>query len=286
MVKPELTMLNSMSGREIEAALDRHMEWGLKTLDLKDQVYGKSIVDLSSDEARRLAGAMQQRGLSAYCFSTALFHEPVALGEAHFRHSALAALPRTLAVARIVKPTLIRLLDPKGHGRFPDWMIGLYREAGDQIAAAGFHTTIENECHDCLFGNVENIVDFFQRLDRPGTVTFTWDIQNLWSQGTFPSLDVYHALKPWMNYVHFKGGQSESPGCALKWAASLADASWPVRAIARQVLRDAISPVWCLNPSHGAHKPGVDYANVTRSDLAFLRQVIAEGGCDMDGETT
>ncbi|MDD5261084.1 MAG: TIM barrel protein [Methylacidiphilales bacterium] len=276
-MKPRLTMLNAMAGHEIEPALDRHVEWGLKDLDLKDQVYGKSIIDLNPDEAERLVGAMQRRGLSAYCFSTILFHEPLTPGEAHFRNSALAALPRTLAVARMVKPKLIRLLDPRGSGRFPDWMIGLYREAVDQISAAGFQTTIENECHDCLFGNVENIIDFFQRLDRPRTATFTWDIQNLWSNGTFPSLEVYHKLKPWMNYVHFKGGQSETPGGSLKWKSSLADASWPVQDIARQVLRDAISPVWCLNSSHGDHKPGVDYSNVTQNDMAFLRKVIAEG---------
>jgi len=276
-MKTRLTMLNVMAGQEIELALDRHVEWGLKDLDLKDGIYGKSIIDLNSGEAGRLAGAMQQREMSAYCFSTTLFHEPLSLGETHFRNSALAALPRTLAVARIVKPRLIRLLDPKGSGRFPDWMIEIYREAASQISAAGFQTTIENECHDCLFGNVDNIVDFFQRLDRPGTVTFTWDIQNLWSNGTFPSLDVYYKLKPWMSYVHFKGGQSDTPGGALKWSSSLAEASWPVRDIARQVLHDAISPVWCLNPSHGAHKPGVDYSNVTETDMAFLRNVMAEG---------
>lgn len=36
------------------------------------------------------------------------------------------------------------------------------------------------------------------------------------------------------------------------------------------MLADGVSPVWCINPSHGNPKPGYDYEGVYRRDLAFL----------------
>lgn len=41
--KIRLTLLNSMAGKDFEQALDRHIDWGLHTLNLKNQIYGKSI---------------------------------------------------------------------------------------------------------------------------------------------------------------------------------------------------------------------------------------------------
>lgn len=42
-----LTMLNSMAGRDLPEALDRHVQWGLEVMDLKDCLFGKAVMDLS-----------------------------------------------------------------------------------------------------------------------------------------------------------------------------------------------------------------------------------------------
>jgi hypothetical protein len=60
----------------------------------------------------------------------------------------------------------------------------------------------------------------------------------------------------------------------LKWRSSLADASWPVAEITRRVAEDGVSPVICLNPSHGASKPGYDYADIVARDIAYLREQV------------
>ena len=69
----ELTVLNSMASSDFVEALDRHLQWGLKVLDLKDLVFDKRIVDLTLDEAERARELMLERELSVYCFSTHLF---------------------------------------------------------------------------------------------------------------------------------------------------------------------------------------------------------------------
>jgi hypothetical protein len=81
----ELTILNSMAGNEFEAALDQHVAWGLRVLDLKNAIFGKELIDLSDDEAQTAADLIQTRGLSVYNFLSMFFFADVARGEAWFR---------------------------------------------------------------------------------------------------------------------------------------------------------------------------------------------------------
>ena len=276
-------MLNSMAARDFATALDRHVQWGLHHLDLKDAIFGKSIGHLTDSEACRAAEMIAERGLSVYCLSTTLFHDDVESGEEEFRRNNLEPLDRAIAIARVLQPDLIRLLSARTIRRdeFPHstgylqsehpWLIELYREAIEKITAAGFQATIENECHANILSNPEEILGFYDLLNYGETASFTWDVQNLWQMGTFPSLDVYQHLKPLITYYHLKGGQSEEGSTTLRWKSCLEDASWPVREITRQVITDGVSPVICLNPSHGAAGKGYDVRNEVERDLAFVR---------------
>jgi hypothetical protein len=95
----------------------------------------------------------------------------------------------------------------------------------------------------------------------------------MWETGSFPSLTIYEQLKPIIAYVHFKGGRCESPQGPLKWRSSLADASWPVAEIATQVIIDGVSPVICINPSHGGCQDETA-GDHTEDDIDFLRSII------------
>jgi hypothetical protein len=286
MAAAQLTMLNSMADRDFERALDKHVAWKLKWLDLKDAIFGKLITQITIDEARRAAKMVQARGLRVCCFSTTLFADKIEKGEAHFRSQHLAPLAGTLEAARILKPTFVRLIVAQSAERksFANsavhvrqkapWLYELYREAIGQIHAAGFKATIENEIDGSLFAHPIEIIDFFEELDCDGRVTFTWDVQNLWEQGTFPSVEAYEALKPLIGYYHLKGGQREGASSELHWRTGLEDASWPVAEITRRVVADGVSPVICLNPSHGKAKPGYDYTNMVERDMAFIRGAV------------
>jgi len=64
------------------------------------------------------------------------------------------------------------------------------------------------------------------------------------------------------------------PGGDLKYASSLEDASWPVIDIVKAVIKDGISPVICLNPSHGKRRPG--FIDNPLKDIDFLRKNFKE----------
>ena len=135
---------------------------------------------------------------------------------------------------------------------------------------------IENEVHGCIWSRPEEILSFFQMLDRDGKVLLTWDVQNLWQMGTFPSVEVYEQLKPLIGLVHLKGGMVEGSSRQLKWRSALEDASWPVAEIVGRIIADGASPVICLNPSHGEARPGYNYDDVVGRDLAFMRRTFPE----------
>ena len=281
-----LTMLNSMGGAEFGRSLDTHIAWGLKTVDLKDCIFGKRVTDLDDADLVPVRQLIDERGLDVSNLSTVLFEGAVEAGPEAWRAEYLAKIPRTIEIAQALQPRCIRLLACRTERRSEiddstayleevhSWAIAMYREAIEQISRAGFAVLIENEAHKCIWSNPAEVLSFFERLGMGAG--FMWDIQNMWQMGTFPSVAVYRQLRPLIRQVHLKGGMSETPGGPLRWRSALEDASWPVKEILCQVLADGVSPVICLNPSHGEPKPGYDYRNVTRRDVDFLRREFSQ----------
>jgi hypothetical protein len=144
----ELTILNSMAGRDFEAALDQHVAWDLRLLDLKDAIFGKGIIDLTDTEVQQAADLIQARKLSVYNLSTMFFFADVSRGEAWFKSHYLDKVDRLLELAEILQPTMLRLLGAEIDNRrdidnsIPyltqnhSWLIPQYQEAVDRIAAA------------------------------------------------------------------------------------------------------------------------------------------------------
>jgi hypothetical protein len=260
----QLTVLNSMAGSDVDAQLDQHVDWGLKLLDLKDRLFDKGITDLAETEAEQLAARLEPRGLRVHTFSTNLYNHPIEGGRDAFDADGAERLEHVLRLARILQPRWIRLIAARTRRRadlldaaaYVDaaqpWLWDAYRRAIDRVAEAGFATLIENEVGGSLFSRPVEILAAFDAIDRPAdAVRLTWDVQNLWQMGTWPSRAVYRTLRPLIGMVHLKGGQSERPGGPLRWAAYLDDAAWPIEPILREVIADGASPVLCINPSHG-----------------------------------
>ena len=285
-----ITMLNSMAAGEIAEALDRHVEWGVELLDLKDALFDKAVMDLTDDEAARVAQMAHARGLSVYCMSTHLFYDDVERGEKHFETNHLGRVDRAVELARILRPRFVRLLAATGetrgtHGNCMDylhaghrWVLPMYGQAVDRIGAGGFQATIENEVGQCIFRTPGDVTGFFAELGRREKVCFTWDVQNLWQMGTFPTVEACDELSDLIGYLHLKGGRCEAGDGerAIAWRSSLAEASWPVVEITRRVLARGRCDVICLNPSHGRPPSEGARDDYTKADLDFIRSQIEE----------
>ncbi len=283
MRQAQLTILSSMASPDFEESMRRHREWGLSWVDLRDAIYGKRVEELELAEAQEAKRYIDELGLSVYCVSTNVFVEEVAHGESAFR-AHLESLSRVIELCAVLRPRLVRLNAASFAERPTDassmrvirehypWLIEVYREGVDMVAARGMVATIENEAFDSCVSKAQEFIEFFEWLDRTDAARLTWDVQNQWSTGVFPSIDIYRQLRPFMRYYHVKGGQSEPGSTRLAWNVALEDASWPVAEITNAVVRDGVSPVICLNPAqHGAQKDGYNYDGIVKRDLDFLR---------------
>lgn len=284
MATAQLTMLNSMAGRDFGQALAAHREWGLEWLDLRDEIYGHWVAALDVETARRAKGDIDEAGLAVYCLSTGIFFEDIEKGEPYFREKHLAMVDHVADLAKVLQPQVVRLIAAQLPSRGDDqsamhlierehsWLLGVYREAIDRLADRGLRSTIENEAFRCFLTRPEDFLRFFAALDRPDSTCLTWDVQNHWATGAFPSAEVYEQLRPLIGYYHVKGGQADGGSNALAWNVALEDASWPVADLTQRVVDHGVSPVICLNPpQHGKQKPGYDYSDIVARDLAFLR---------------
>lgn len=284
MKRPQLTLLSSILGPDFHRALQCQSALGLRFLDLKDGLWGQSIEEISGETAEHAASLLEEFGLEVHCFSTSIGGAPLS-DEAAFRARFEPALENVLRAAKILRPQVIRLLAPRLTARngeiavarllreFP-WLIGIYRAWVDRITTAGCGVLIENEAQGCALASVNDISLFFAALERP-KARFTWDVQNLWQNGVFPSLEIYRQLEPLIGAVHLKGGRADENG-ALKWAAPLDEASWPVLEIVRAVVTDGAASFICLNPSHGEKPAGWDNWQVAQREIAWLRREIEE----------
>lgn len=282
-----LTMLSDMPGRNLTESLPKLRAWGIGVLDLKGGLFGKVVLDLTDEEASRAASMLREAGVAVYCLSTQLLHADVEIGEEAFRARYAPGVERAVRLSEILRPRFVRLLAPSTtrRGELDDaigyladehpWVFGVYREVGERIAAAGFEATIENEIGGCVFSRPEEIVSFFDRIGRPKGTCLTWDVQNLWQMGTFPSVEVYGALRDVTGYVHVKGGIADAEG-GLKFRSTLRDASWPVEEIVGRVVADGVSPVICLNWPHGAPRPGRETEDIVSEDVAYMRELLGK----------
>jgi hypothetical protein len=283
----DITMLSFMADSDIIASLNKQSSWDVRVLDFKNNIFGKSVIDLTDTEAGQLRDEMHNRGMSLYCLSSDLFYDDIEKGEAYFEVNHLGKLTQALHIANILKPKVFRLLAATSgkRAKFTDsvhymqvyhpWVIPMYRQAVDQIRTQGFEVTIENEIGPCIWTNPDEILQFFNLLDRRDHVYFTYDVQNLWVMGTFPTIEIYRKLAPIIGFFHLKGGQSGADG-KLEWSSTLEDASWPVAEMVKQVVLDGVSPVICLNPSHGKLRKGYNYMDTVRRDLDYIRKIIHE----------
>ena len=134
---------------------------------------------------------------------------------------------------------------------------------------------IENDPTNNLFATAEEIKSFFVRLDRPSQVKLIFDVQNLWSMGVFPTMEVYRSpLKMFIGYLHVKGGIKHARSSELQWKSSLGRCPWPVAEMVKRAVADGISPVICLDLPRCA-KPGYEYENIVERDLHYLRTVLS-----------
>jgi hypothetical protein len=287
----QITILNSMAGRDFRLQLARCVELGLTQVDLKEEIWGAAVENLDAETAEKAAALLRERNLGVHCISSSLGWTDVSVGQDAWRATQNRVLDRILRITPFFNPKYIRLLglrinaeQPSPYGSAAEvlaahpWIAWAYSDLVRRITDAGCLACLENEAEHCALRAPEDVTVFFDAL-RPliGSLKcdFVWDVQNMWQMGTPPTLEVYCQLAGGLRLMHLKGGRSGSAGTLVE-ATSLRNASWPVRAILEAAQRDGSLEVICLNPSHGRRPPAYDPWATLRDDVAYVREILQE----------
>jgi sugar phosphate isomerase/epimerase len=291
-----LSILAEILGKDLEKVAHELPEIGLSLLDLKRHVFGHAIEEMDDTARDKLAVLMDQSDIEIFSFSSTCGYQNVSTtSERDFRDHLTRGVDNMLETLSIVRPRMVRLLACSFDDReawdesnayleqHAPWVYDAYDDAIERIAEAGVAVTIENEPNTIL-SNPQETVGFFDRLRTRDRVGFTWDIQNMWQSGSYPTVEAYQVLRPVINYVHTKGGQGahEDPEL-LTFRSPLETATWPVREILGEILEHDSNSVICINTSHGkvpAGAPPLERADRGRMealrDIAFLRDTFGE----------
>lgn len=283
-----LTMLNDMAGGDFTTGLDRLAEWGISDLDLRGNVMGYSIGELPLYAAEAAMAEITKRGMSVFSMSTGLLVGDICRGPEIARREVDDILSRVLPNASVLRPRFIRLLAGQWPGRPPaplavqailrdfPWVIDEYRRAASIVTEAGWVPILENEARDCFLSHPDEMVEFLKAVDVP-SLRFTWDVQNQWATGVYPTMAHLDQLAPYVSYYHVKGAKAGANPLVAEWNASLEDSTWPVVELTQAVVDRGLSEVICLNPTqHGKDLPDYDYSSVPEQDLKFLRTHIRD----------
>ena len=281
-----LTMLAEMMATDTEGAVRRLREVDIVSLDLKGHVFGRSIEDLDDLRRERLAQLLDETGTSIHCLSTSLgAYDIHVVGEKEFRTRLGHGVANIVTTLGYVEAQLVRLFGcalrndqhrpDEAADLLPAWVYESYRDAGSAIAHAGATLTLENE-PDSVLSDPSAAVRFFERLDAPD-VGFTWDIQNMWCAGTYPSVEVYEQLWEFMNYVHVKGGRSTAAAPQqLVYRSDLEHATWPVEELVGRVIADGVSPIVCINSPGGEVPPDYEHGSLANRRAMCVSEAIAD----------
>jgi sugar phosphate isomerase/epimerase len=281
-----LTIVHDLADAELQAgadpAFDQYAALAVASLDLGRDAAGKGVLDLTPENARCIAAAMDQRGLALRGLSTPLFGDPVEAGEQVFLERHAARVDQALDLARLLRPRFIALRAAATERRRDladaveyvssqrPWLIPLYREALGRITDAGFTASIENAGRNSILATPAEVQNFFTAL-APAAAGLDFDPVNLWQAGTAPSVEVYQQFADCIDSLHVKGGLADRRSGTLCWRCGLADASWPVVDVIRAALSGPGCQAICLRAPQGHRKLGYDYTNLTARDIAFLR---------------
>src|SRR5260370_18077558 len=128
---------------------------------------------------------MEHTGMEVYCLASVLGHQRVdVIGQDQFRATLLQGMENLLETARIVRPTMIRLLAcclaPRRDGgnhhlrleREVPWVYEVYREVIDLAAGAGMSVTIENK-PDSLFSSPTKTLSSLDSLNHASQDHYT-----------------------------------------------------------------------------------------------------------------
>ena len=209
------SIFNDEVSHELVEALDLMSSWGQGLFDLREYIFGETVIDDISDFQRdELLQILSRYKFDVGCIGTRkLIADPDA-----DKLDLINLLKRLIKTAKVVHTSYIRVCDfaprPKEEALRLKMLvpaIPLMRELADIAGAEGITLLLENK-PTSLTNKGREMAEFLDRVNHPA-VKIVWDVVNSWIGGYYNIEKDYNDCKDFLGFVHLKGamGRKDDP---------------------------------------------------------------------------
>ena len=198
-------------------ALDLMSSWGQETIDLREHIFGETVIDDMSDAQRdELLNILSRYRFEIGCIGTRkLIADPDAE-----KNSMITLLKRLIITAKAVRTNYIRICtfaprpeDEELRQKMLISAVPLMRELAEISAAEGITLLLENK-PSSITNRGSEMADFLSKVNHPA-VKAQWDAVNSWIGGYYNFEQDYNNCKDFIGSVHLKGAMGNKANRTL-----------------------------------------------------------------------
>lgn len=218
MAQMRLTVFTDIVNPDFERAVEEIVAEGFTAVDLRSNIYGKAISELTPLDAQRAVKIIQKSGLQVACLGASLFSQcgPDRETRQEMTDDELAVLMNLFDLGDLFSCQNIRIFT------YPrvdeDWETQARRQAPRFRQAAVLaeehwkRLLIENEV-GTLTQTCAEAGRFLRLVDHP-SLRMNWDIVNGWRAGETPDEEAYRHIARLVSHIHIKGAREskQTPG--------------------------------------------------------------------------
>jgi len=276
----EVSIFNDLVSRNFDEALSLLDSWGQKWLDLRENIFGDTVVDDISDKEREIMLAK----LKAYKFSIGCLGTRRLVASYGAGEKELQVLERLIKTALAVKTDFIRICnedrteDMKKRAEDARATVPNMRKLCDRAAEFGITLVLENKPAS-ITNRGRELRECADMVGRPN-LKVQWDAVNSWQGGFYDVKKDYGYVKNIIGIVHLRGaiGKPEDP-MVYNRSGILGEDEFPNREIVEWLLADGYDGRITLDLSIGSIKEYKEKkmggADISRLSLVRMKEIIA-----------
>ena len=191
--------------------------WGQETVDLREHIFGETVIDDINDAQRdELLNILSRYRFEIGCIGTRkLIADPDAE-----KNNMITLLKRLIITAKAVGTNYIRICtfaprpeDEYLRRKMLVSAVPLMREFADIAAAEGITLLLENK-PSSITNRGSEMAEILTKVNHPA-VKAQWDAVNSWIGGFYDFEQDYENCKEFMGSVHLKGAMGSRDNCAV-----------------------------------------------------------------------
>lgn len=277
----EVSIFNDEVSKNLDEALSLLSSWGQEWLDLRESIFGQTVIDEISDSEREvLVEKLSKYSFKIGCLGTRkLVVTPGDAGEE------FSVIPKLIKTAEAFKVPFIRVCTEKRPESDMELRMKMVKASVDNMkrlsdiaAKHGITLVLENKPSSLTNRGVE-MAEFLAMVDHPN-LKLVWDAVNSWQGGLYDPDGDYQACKKYIGIVHLKGAMGKADKQDVyERGGIIGEDEFPHDRIVKTLIKDGYDGRITLDLAIGAIKGKerrLERADISKLSLERMKDIIAK----------